>query len=322
MSIASKDRALDEALLWAARIQDPEFDDWNGHATWLDADPAHPVLYRRAALAIEDGLAAVAQTPAATAATNDNRKAAGNPWHRPGRWALLVGGAIAASIAALVMLPHAARTEQVLVQTAAGQKRDVRLPDGTMIALNGASRIRYARSHPRHLLLDEGEAYLAVVHDDHDPLELSVGGHIFRDVGTTFDVVRSDGVTRLSVGEGAVTFDPDGAGTLLRRGKAIVIDADKAVLSTIAPASVGSWRSGRLLYQDAPLSRIAADVSRAWGVPISVAPGVAGRHFSGAIILPRGDGPALRRFAAILQLDAVPQGKGWQIAPAGESNTR
>jgi len=107
------------------------------------------------------------------------------------------------------------------------------------------------------------------------------------------------------VAEGALLYDPDGAavrlgpGRLLRRA-----DGSSVVeVNQIDPAMVGTWRLGHLVYRDAPLSRVADDLTRATGAVVTVDQEVAQRLFTGAIALGRTDREALaRRLGAVLDV--------------------
>ncbi len=61
--------------------------------------------------------------------------------------------------------------------------------------------------------------------------------------------------------------------------------------SPIAVKDVGSWRLGRLVYNDAPLSIVAADITRYSGRTIIVDPSLRNKRFSGVLAI--GDGSKL-----------------------------
>lgn len=39
---------IEAARLWAIRVADPEFDDWDGLTRWLEVSPAHLAAYEDA----------------------------------------------------------------------------------------------------------------------------------------------------------------------------------------------------------------------------------------------------------------------------------
>jgi transmembrane sensor len=70
-----------------------------------------------------------------------------------------------------------------------------------------------------------------------------------------------------------------------------------------------------LVYDRAPLADIAADLTRATGLAIDLAPGLEQRRFSG-VIQTGGDPAALRdRVAAVLGLTVDANEAGWTVRP-------
>jgi transmembrane sensor len=308
------DRPWDEALSWAARIRDPDFDDWDAHGDWLSSDPAHPALYHTAALALEDGLAALDSRPATGLAPAGNDNVAAAPGSsRRFTWPLAGGLAIAASLVALVLLPRATSPREMLLQTAQGETREARLPDGSTLVLNGGSALRFRSSGARLATLERGEAYLRVVRDPAHPFTLVAGASTFRDVGTAFDVALDGDAVRLAVGEGAVAFDPDGQNVPVMAGRMIRVSADRAQIEDVAPGTVGAWRDGRLVYRDAALDRIAVDLSRSLGEDVRVEPAMRQRRFTGVILLGGDHQRIVDQLARPLGLSAVRQKTGWRI---------
>jgi transmembrane sensor len=115
------------------------------------------------------------------------------------------------------------------------------------------------------------------------------------------------------VAEGAVLYDPNGAAVRLGPGRLLrKRDGSQIVeVNQTDPAAVGAWRSGHLVYRDAPLWRVADDLSRATGAQIAVDPAVANRPFTGAIAVARADREALaRRLAAVLDVTVAQRRDG------------
>ena len=85
-------------------------------------------------------------------------------------------------------------------------------------------------------------------------------------------------------------------------------------VAQVDPAAVGAWRNGRLTYRDAPLSLVAADLTRATGLSVTVAPSVGPRAFSGTIIF-RGVSAArlLGRVGALTGTRPVRDADGWHL---------
>ncbi len=118
----------------------------------------------------------------------------------------------------------------------------------------------------------------------------------------------------LAVAEGAVAFNPKRQNVQVNPGQVLTSDkgSDAYVLANLSVTQVGEWRSGRLTFQDQPLSEIAADLTNATGLDFEVAPGVAARRVSGSLLVdplradPRSAGP-------LLGVTVSPAGDGWMI---------
>ncbi len=224
------------------------------------------------------------------------------PWPRGvggrGRWrgaAIVASGAVAVSVAATVGVVRrhgagAAAHGQEYV-TAAGQRRSVTLVDGTRLTLAPASRVRLAADYgasgrPRKLELD-GEAYFAVVHDATRAFTVQTRSVVARDVGTAFDVRAyvENRDTRIAVVEGGVSVrshpvpaataaPPSGAvvgDVLVNVGDVATIGTSGVVLAHGADVrAFTSWTRGELTFRDTPLREVAAELSRWYGLNVTV----------------------------------------------------
>jgi len=95
-------------------------------------------------------------------------------------------------------------------ETGRGQQREIRLADGSMLRLNGATRIdvRLAADR-RDVRLVAGEAFFDVAHDPARPFIVHAGASEARVLGTAFDVNLMHDQVGLSVYRGAVRFGMD-----------------------------------------------------------------------------------------------------------------
>ena len=203
------DRWRDEALTWAARVQDPTFEDWDEHAAWLASDSGNAERYYDAVLALETGLEVVLAAARKTSvqamvpiAHNDDEPHPSPVGGFGRRWATGAGIGIAACLAGLLFPPNAPRQQNILLHGVAGQAQQFHLPDGSMVTLNGPSVLSFMNGARRTATLERGEAFIRVAHDSAHPFELHTDDQIFRDVGTAFDVSRLDGTVELTVAEG------------------------------------------------------------------------------------------------------------------------
>jgi transmembrane sensor len=298
MSARVTREAEDQAIAWVMLTRDPGFGDWEGFTAWLEASPEHARLYDELMLADERIAAQLARsTPAVR-----------QRWRWP-----LVGGAVAAALALVAVLPTLTRpgfTPQT-VASAPGQKLTVRLADGSRIDLNGATRL--VLDGPRHARLERGEALFTVVHDEARPFEVASGDAVVRDVGTTFNVVREPMRFTVTVSEGEIVFNPEREQVHVPAGQQIEEAGDQLLVTRVETAQVGAWRQGRLIYRGAKIERVADDLSRGLGLPVAADASVSARPFSGIIQLEgQGEG-ALRIAAMTLGVEVRRSGNHWLL---------
>ena len=163
-------------------------------------------------------------------------------------------------------------------RTAVGQVDTLALGDGSTVILGPSSRLALGGSFgasSRETTL-EGEAYFDVVHDDSRPFVVRTARATLRDIGTTFTVSsdRSRG-TRVAVMSGAVDVVATGARagspTVLHAGdRAEVRENGMQVERGMVTESERSWTRGVLEFRDAPLSVVAAELRRWYGVELVV----------------------------------------------------
>ncbi len=316
MTSESPDNVDARAIEWHIRLRDGGDAIWEEFAEWLAEDPRHAAAYdaiEQADLALEPLLPHVVIREAA----NDLEAM---PAQRGWRWGL-AGGALAASIAGAFLLLPQAGSSRYEVATRPGERQVVQLDAATRITLNGATRMTFDRKDPRFASLARGEALFQVRHDSARPFRLEVGDNIVEDAGTVFNVVHETGEVRVAVAEGKVVYNPGRAAIALDAGQALVDrGASNGVDVTRIPTErVGGWKSGSLVYSAAPLSRIAADLSRAMEVRITVAPGLADRPFSGTIMLDGSGSEQLRRLRLALNVGLEKGPDGWVMKPVGSA---
>ncbi len=302
------DRDEDQALDWIIRQRDPAFGDWEAFGAWLSADPARAELYQAMAVADQDMADLLVSAPAPLP---DNVV----PLRRPNRryW---LGGALAASIAAMIGFATLDRADPYVIEAAAGTPRSVTLADGTRIDLNGGTRITLDRHDDRYAQLDRGEAAFTVVHHEDRPFAVTVGDATLVDIGTIFNVRRDDGTTQIGVAEGAVEYQAAGvekinltAGSTLR-----ATDGDtQLVVGHAEPGGIVAWREGRLVYDGVPIAQVAADLSRNLGFKVSASPEIAARPFRGVISFGRDRDGAIERLAPVLDAQAQRVPGGWML---------
>ena len=315
MGPETEESARTRAIEWHIRLRDGDDAAWDAFADWLAEDPRHAEIYdmiEQTDLAIEPLLPAIAFHEAA----NDGDGPAKPPVHRTRRW-VLAGGALAASIAAAVAFIPQWSSSRYEVATRNDERRIVTLDPTTTVTLNGATRMVLDHANPRFASLIEGEALFSVRHDSANPFRLTLGDNILEDAGTVFNVVHQAGTVRVAVAEGKIVYNPGRNAVALNAGQALFDQSgsDRVRVTDTNVENVGSWRQGRLVYSNAPLSQVAADLARALGVRIDVAPIIADRPFTGVIALDGSGADQLDRLRPALDVTFDDGPDGWTMKP-------
>lgn len=298
----------EEALGWVIRTRDPDFIDWAGFTTWLEADARHAAAYD--ALAVDDA-DLTALVPVEPVIVPQPANDVGEPGWR--RWRWLAGGALAAALVATLSIATLNRSDIYTVTTKPGETHVIALEDGTRIDVNGGSTLRLDHKNLRFAALDQGEAAFTVTHDDQDSFRVKVGETVFEDAGTVFNIVHSGTATRIGVSEGLVIYNPESEAIRLPAGRALVEDAAGLRLSAIDRQAVASWRQGRLIYDNAPIGEVTGDISRSLGIRLDGTSGANMMRFTGTILLDKDAPRFFARTAPLLGLSAVRQGDGWLL---------
>jgi transmembrane sensor len=306
--------AAAEAVAWHLRLPTADGDAWTAFADWLEANPQHARAYD--ALAVADAELTDAFSPPdwsqaiPPVAANDDR-----PTPRR-RWVLgIVGGLAAAGIVG-VMLPleNPSKTAARIIETPAGVRRNVTLADGSRIDLNGGTRLAVDDGNARLVTLERGEAIFRVTHDVAHPFVVQSGTMRLQDVGTIFNVARVGTHLGVQVAEGAVMFQPEQERIMLTAGAALShVDGGAPQMSGIAIDDVGSWRKGRLVFQQTPVRLVAAALERSTGTVVRVAPGLAETRFTGSIGIAGGADSLIPRAAALIGARAEHVDGRWRL---------
>ncbi|WP_150294086.1 FecR family protein [Sphingobium estronivorans] len=289
---------IEQALHWQTALESDDA-DWDSYLAWLEADSRHRDAFDAVALvaaAVDEYKDAVRALSEAHVATDARR---------PGRSKWLWGSGAAAALALVVAVPMLRAPETAMIYAAdAGASRSVSLAGGTAVTLSPASRIVVRGKDATRIEMASGEAYFAVRHDPSRSLTVQVGNYRITDIGTRFSVNISDGGFRVAVSEGAVAVSSDtaeGEVKVTAGHQLMARQGEGLALSPVVAAEIGSWRQGRLSYSNAPLSLVAADISRYSGKRVIVDPALEADHFSGTLVI--GDGSRLLAdLAAVMDL--------------------
>lgn len=167
------------------------------------------------------------------------------------------------------------------ISTANAQRANLTLADGTEVMLNAGSTVKFPdqfEADIREVFL-EGEAYFEVVRNTDKPFVVHSRGAVIKVLGTSFSVrsYPEDGQVRVVVQEGRVLLEPEDATESTQRTFVFAeqlgrYDLDEKKMETAQIDDMQlylSWREGYLKFREAPVSRVARELERRYGVEVT-----------------------------------------------------
>lgn len=195
-------------------------------------------------------------------------------------WLKYTAAAIAliAMTAGSVLLLVSQRQEPAytsIVETDKGQRSNVTLPDGTKVILNSETKLTYTtgfNKKQRSLKL-EGEAFFDVAKNEKLPFVVHANKFAIQAVGTSFNVraYANEEIISTTLIDGKVNIQtPDKTIELTPNKRAELKTNDNSstiIALTDSKKSVG-WLSDSFTFENATLSDVAAELSRAYNINI------------------------------------------------------
>jgi transmembrane sensor len=231
---------------------------------WLAQSPAHRLTYWRLESAWKSaGRLSVLRQPMCRETVRTASRGAG--W--PPRIAAMLGLLVIAGASSAYFLRAPAERSY---STAIGEHKTLTLSDGSTIELTTNTAVRVALGRSRHVWLDHGEAFFRVVHDPARPFVIQSAGQRIIDLGTEFSVRHTGDAVNVSVLTGKVLVESASADlhyepVTLTSGEMVVASAQSIRRVTTSEAEIKqalSWRNNLLVFDDTPLSEVAAQFNR------------------------------------------------------------
>jgi len=169
-----------------------------------------------------------------------------------------------------------------------GMDYHIKLSDGTLVFLNSATSLKFPfnfTGNTREITVD-GEAYLQVAKDPNRPFILHTRNGSVHVLGTTFNVNTYDsGTVRVSLVDGAVSFESADKKTILRPGQAITyVETEGATVSALNENEL-LWIRGRYKLDNTPMKEITKVLPRWYGVQVVIDnQEIAEKRFTGTIL--------------------------------------
>lgn len=304
---------LDEAADWLVRLHDSAGTDADRVACeqWQRRSPAHARAWARAERLVDmmGGLPSALAMPALGRPPYAGRRAA------VARLAAMLAIAPAGWVAWRVTDAQAWTADH---RTATGERRSLRLADGTRVDLNTATAIDVRFDATQRLVtLRTGEIWVQTAPDiaaAQRPFRVATEAGTMEALGTRFSVRHDAGRTRIAVLEGAVRLLPQSgaASQVLRAGQQTAFTAQ--AIDRFAPAddTAVAWTQGMLLADRMRLADFAAELSRYRPGALYCDPAIGDLRISGAFPIDDTD-RVLRMLVSTYPVDARTRLRGYWV---------
>jgi ferric-dicitrate binding protein FerR (iron transport regulator) len=186
-------------------------------------------------------------------------------------------------------------------ETAFGEKKNIKLTDGTEIALSPVTRIEVSKGYDkknRTVIMTSGEASFDVPHRDDLPFIVDLGKVDVKDIGTVFNIKKEKGLIKVTVISGTVAF------TKQSTKETRELTAGMSLTYNIANDSFGE------IQTDSPAPKINKELLNFNDTPLIDVIGLVQKKYGKTIHL-EGDSIAHKKFTA--HLDGIPYNTALEI---------
>ena len=171
-------------------------------------------------------------------------------------------------------------SQMIAVNTNAGMRSQLTLPDGTAVYLNAGSTLVYPSQYDKNerRVKLSGEAYFKVAANTHQPFVVSAAGDKMniRVTGTEFNLqaYEKDGIAQITLMEGSVQLSIEG-----KKGNVVLtpsdmatynIQTDQLFLGKANTAQVSAWMNNRLIFKDTPMPEVLRQLTHFFTVDFDV----------------------------------------------------
>lgn len=192
---------------------------------------------------------------------------------------LAAAGSIAAAIAVIFSLfrlyEDVSRQDiyYECIETTYGERKDITLPDGSMVILNSCSRLRYPTKftqQTREVRL-QGEAFFDVAKDPDRQFVVSAGQFCVKVLGTAFNIKSydMDEITSVKVDRGKVQIEMPEATMRLSAQERVEVNSLRSTIKKHQDLyETAGWRKGCLYFDATPIQDVARELEREYNCSI------------------------------------------------------
>ncbi|MEK7944076.1 FecR domain-containing protein [Pigmentiphaga sp. YJ18] len=306
-------RILEQASDWLVQLHGGGMTDEARAAfqRWRQSDPEHDRAWARAELLMNK----LGGLPPSLAMPSLDRPARGSRRAAIARLAMLAA-TVPAGWAAWRLARHEGWAADHRTRT--GERRDLRLADGTRLMLNTATAIDVRFDATQRLIhLRAGEILIQTAPDSapvRRPFLVGTGEGRMEALGTRFSVRQDEGRTTVAVFENAVRIEPRGASpAVLEAGHRVSFTASGLAAPAPADEAAIAWTRGMLLADRMLMADVVAEVARYRGGIVRCDPAIADIPVSGAFPIADTD-RTLGMLAATYPVRAVTRAGGYWVS--------
>lgn len=187
------------------------------------------------------------------------------------------------------------KENKITYQTAYGETKQVTLPDGSTVFLNGNTSLSYAENwdgqQARRVWLD-GEAFFSVVHTASDQQFFVHTSEDFNVevLGTTFNVLKRKDKTKVTLNTGKIRLNLKEAISaepiLMKPGELVEFNdaSSKIIKKAVNPEIYSSWKSSKMAFEDTSLADIIVLLEQTYGLTVEISdPSLLDLKFNGTV---------------------------------------
>lgn len=165
----------------------------------------------------------------------------------------------------------------VAVNTGAGERKEITLPDGSIVWMNELSRLEYRSDFTKRQVTLDGEAFFEVRKADGKTFTIQSGEALTTVLGTSFNVraYPEESGVEVTVKTGKVELKAAAATenrVLLSPGDAGVFEKSRKQVLKIEKRNDNSdaWKTRSLIFDDTPVTEVILELERYFEVDIEV----------------------------------------------------
>ena len=173
----------------------------------------------------------------------------------------------------------------VTVATEKGQRKEIKLPDGSTVWLNESSRFEYPEKFAddvRKVVLLDGEAYFDIKRDTAKPFKVEASGTTTKVLGTAFNIRSYHFLqsVQVTVTRGKVQVEEESGEESQQPQRKILLPNEQVHFDTktkqikkvaVNSANAVAWKEGKLLFDNESFANVTAILENKFGVKISFA---------------------------------------------------